>query len=239
MRKLPFSALLLSSVLALTSLSVQASPDTDRVSQKIREKTGMIPTSVQKSPVAGLYEIVVRRQIFYTDAEGKYLIAGRIFDTVANTDITAARMEELNRIDWKVFRLEDAVKVVRGKGERKLVVFTDARCPYCSMLERNLQKMDNITVYNFIYPILNSGSISKNIFCSENPVAAFEAHMLEGKDPAEIAEGKCDYSALHRNLEIGRELGITGTPTISFPDGSRVSGALTPDQIEARLAAAK
>ena len=120
MRKLPFSALLLSSVLALTSLSVQASPDTDRVSQKIREKTGMIPTSVQKSPVA-----------------------------------------------------------------------------------------------------------------------AFEAHMLEGKDPAEIAEGKCDYSALHRNLEIGRELGITGTPTIIFPDGSRVSGALTPDQIEARLAAAK
>ena len=236
MRKLALSAVL-AALTALASLQAQASSETDAVSQKIREKTGMIPSSVQKMPIAGLYEIVVRRQIFYTDAEGKYLIAGRIFDTAANTDITAARLEELNRIDWKMFRLEDAVKVVRGKGERRLAVFTDARCPYCSMLERNLQKLDNITVYNFIYPILNSGSISRNIFCSENPVAAFESHMLEGKNPAESPEGKCDFSALQRNLAVGRELGITGTPTIIFPDGSRVSGVLSPDQIEARLSA--
>ena len=236
MRKLALCTAV-AAITALSSLHALASAETDAVSQKIREKTGMIPEGVRKMPVAGLYEIIVRRQIFYTDAEGKYLIAGRIFDTTQNTDITAARLEELNRIDWKVFRLEDAVKVVRGKGERKVVVFTDARCPYCSMLERNLQKIDNITVYNFIYPILNSGSISRNIFCSENPVAAFEAHMLEGKDPAEFAEGKCDYSALERNLALGRELGITGTPTIIFQDGSRVSGALSPDQIEARLSA--
>ncbi len=233
--KKQFSTTLFACLLATAALTAQAASETDAVGRHVQERTGMIPSSVRATPVAGLYEIVVNRQVFYTDAQGKYLIAGRIFDTVKNVDMTAKRIEELNRIDWSIFRLEDAVKVVRGKGERKLIVFTDARCPYCSMLERNLQKLDNITVYNFIYPILNSGNISRNIFCSENPVAAFESHMLEGKNPAE--NGKCDFSALERNLEVGRKLGITGTPTIIFPDGSRVSGALPPDEIETRLTA--
>ena len=208
----------------------QADPTAVKISAKIRAMMGVQPDSVEKAPVKGLYEVVINRsRLFYVDAEVKHLIAGRIFDAATETDLTAARMEELSRIDWKTLPVNDAVKVVYGKGERKIAVFTDAKCTYCQLLEKSLRDIGNVTVYNFIYPILNSREAARRIICAKNPGEAYQRHMLNGETPENMPA--CDASKLDRNLELGRKYGITATPTIVFADGSRFSGAMPIDQL--------
>ena len=49
----------------------------------------------------------------------------------------------------------------------------------------------------------------------------------------------CDAPALARNVEFGKKYRITGTPTLLFADGSRIPGAVPPEQVEAQLAKIK
>lgn len=208
----------------------QTDPTAVKISAKIRSMMGVQPDSVEKAPVKGLYEVVINRsRLFYVDADVRHLIAGRIFDAATETDLTAKRMEELSRIDWKTLPLSDAIKVVYGKGERKIAVFTDAKCTYCQVLERSLRDIGNVTVYNFIYPILNSRETARSIVCAKDPSQAYQRHMLNGETPENVPA--CDASLLDRNLELGRKYGITATPSIVFADGSRFSGAMPIDQL--------
>ena len=210
-----------------------ADANIDRISAKIVSMMGVKPDSVKPAPVPGLYEVVINRsRVFYVDANAKYLIAGRIFDAATETDLTAQRVEELSRIDWKELPLNDAIKVVYGKGERKIAVFTDAKCTYCRILERTLRDIGNVTVYNFMYPILNSREMARNIVCAKNPAKAFQEHMLEGKDPA---VNRCDTGVLDRNLALGQLYSITGTPAIIFADGTKFAGAMPADQLRKAL----
>ncbi|MDQ6965108.1 MAG: disulfide isomerase DsbC N-terminal domain-containing protein, partial [Mariprofundales bacterium] len=56
---------------------------------------GLRVDAVQPSPIAGLYEIVSGRNIYYSDLDGRHLIAGgHIFDTSSRRDLTASRLQE-------------------------------------------------------------------------------------------------------------------------------------------------
>ena len=104
------------------------------------------------------------------------------------------------------------------------------------MLERNLQAAGNVTVYNFIYSILNSKEMARDIVCSKNPASAWQAHMLDGTEPAKAAD-KCDASVLDRNLALGEKFGFTSTPSIIFADGTIVQGALPTEDLNVKLSA--
>ena len=203
-----------------------------RIAARVLAVTTMKPDTVRPAPVKGLYEVVVKRRLFYVDEKVEHLIVGRIFDAATETDITAARIEELSRIDWKELPLQDAIKVVYGNGERKVAVFTDARCTYCQMLEKSLRETGNVTVYNFLYPILNSREVTRNIVCAKDPAKALQDHMLNGTEPP---AAKCDDSVLDRNLALGARYEISATPFIIFANGSRVTGALPSDQLNRGL----
>ena len=89
--------------------------------------------SVVKTPYTGLYEVFMGGQIIYTDEKLTFLIAeGRLVDPKTKKDITGERMEELTKIDFYSLPLDQAIKVVKGNGSRKLVVFSDVDCPYCN-----------------------------------------------------------------------------------------------------------
>ena len=216
---------------ALLFASAHASSLTDRIATLVEQRVGVKPSSVRPAPVKGLYEVVVSRRIFYVDAKVDHLLSGRIFNIPTQTDLTAKRMEEISRIKWSDFPLQDAIKVVYGKGERQLVVFTDAKCSYCQVLERNLKQVGNVTVYNFVYPILNSKEMARGIVCADNPVKAWQTHMLTGDNPPPAPQ-KCDSSVLERNIALGQRLGFAATPTLVFTNGAVFSGALPTEQLE-------
>ncbi len=194
---------------------------------------------VSKSPVPGLYEIRVNgTDIFYTDPEGNFLIQGSVIDTRQRRNLTEERIDKLTAINVDELPLKDAFTIVRGSGKRKLIVFEDPNCGYCKRFERDLQKVDNVTVHMFLYPILGPDSLekSKAIWCAKDRGKAWQDWMVRDQPPA---AANCDITAIQRNVEVGRKHRITGTPTLLFADGSRVPGALDTKQIEKFLSEVK
>ncbi|MDD2714206.1 MAG: DsbC family protein, partial [Simplicispira sp.] len=173
--------------------------------------------------------------VFYSDAKGNFLIQGELIDTKARRNLTEDRIAKLSAIDFGALPLKDAFVTVRGNGKRKLVVFADPNCGYCKRFERDLQKVDNVTIHTFLYPILSPDSAekSRNIWCAKERTASWDDWMLRDKTPAAAS---CDTAALQRNLAFGKKHKITGTPTLIFTDGSRVPGAIDAATLEKRLA---
>ena len=193
---------------------------------------------VSKTPVNGLYEVRVEQDIFYSDAEGNFLIQGNLLDTRARRNLTEERIDKLNAIDFENLPFKDAFTIVRGNGKRRMAVFEDPNCGYCKRFERDLQKINDVTIYMFLFPILgpDSGDKSKNIWCSKDQGKVWQDLMVRDV-PA--PKGSCDTAALQRNIEFGKKHRITGTPTLFFMDGSRVPGAIGAQEVEKQLVARK
>jgi thiol:disulfide interchange protein DsbC len=124
----------------------------------------------------------------YTDTTGRYFVFGHLFDMKEQRDLTADRVEKAARIAFGELPLADAIKTVRGKGERVLAVFSDPDCPYCRRLEAELVKLDNVTLYTFPYPLegLHAEAKDKSIavWCAANRSQAWAELMKSGKAPA-------------------------------------------------------
>jgi thiol:disulfide interchange protein DsbC len=207
------------------------------IRKNLAERLPQLPQidEVIKSPMPGLYEIRVNgNEIYYTDAEANYLVQGNLIDTRQKRNLTEERVEKLSAINFGALPLKDAFTIVRGNGKRKLAVFEDPNCGYCKRFEKDLQKVNNVTVYLFLYPILGNDSTekSKNIWCAKDKAKAWQDWMVRDVTPVAAS---CDNAAIARNVELGRKFKITGTPTLVFADGSRVPGAVGADQVEKRL----
>lgn len=190
---------------------------------------------VTKTAMAGLYEVRVNEtDIFYTDAEGNFLLQGNLIDTKQMRNLTEERVDKLTAVKFDSLPLKDAFTMVRGNGKRKLAVFEDPNCGYCKRFERDLQNVDNVTVYLFLYPILGADSVekSKNIWCAKDKTKAWQDWMVRNQTPKAAS---CDAAAIERNVALGGKYKITGTPTLIFADGSRVPGAIAAAQVEKHL----
>jgi thiol:disulfide interchange protein DsbC len=194
---------------------------------------------ITRSAMPGVLEVRINGfDIVYTDAEGNFLIQGNLIDTKARRNLTEERVEKLTSVDFDALPFKDAFTIVRGNGKRKVAVFEDPNCGYCKRFERDMQKIDNVTFYMFLYPILGADSTAKsqNIWCSKDKPKAWLDWMVRDAAPASAS---CDATALQRNVEFGKKYRITGTPTLIFADGSRVPGAIPAAQVEKFLSEAK
>lgn len=229
-----FPTLLAAAVLVL-GLSAQAQEAAIR--KTLAERIPQLEKidEVRSTAMQGLYEVRIGTDLFYTDAKGNYLIQGELIDTKARRNLTEDRINKLTAVDFSALPLQDAFTIVRGDGKRKVAIFEDPNCGYCKRFERDLQNVDNITVYLFLYPILSPDSAekSRNVWCAKDRVTAWQDLMVREKVPAAAS---CDTAAIQRNLAFGRKHKITGTPTLIFANGTRVPGAIGAQEVEKRFA---
>jgi thiol:disulfide interchange protein DsbC len=226
----------------LSSLSVAAMADEASLKKAVEAAYPKFKVeSVSKTPYPGLYEVFMAGQIIYTDEKMSFLIAeGRLVDPKSKKDLTAERMDELTKIDFAKLPLDQAIKVVKGNGSRKLVVFSDVDCPYCKRLEQNeLSNITDVTVYTFLYPIVqlhpDAAAKSKSIWCASNRVKAWDDWIMRNQLPKNAVN--CDVP-LERVGDLAKSLDITSTPTLIFADGKRMLGAQPYKEIERALQAA-
>jgi thiol:disulfide interchange protein DsbC len=231
--------------LVLAALGMGAFAQEAAIRKNLPERLPNFPKidEVTKAAMPGLWEIRVNEsEIFYTDADGSFLIQGNLIDTKAKRNLTEERMEKLTAIDFDKLPVKDAFTIVRGNGKRKMAVFEDPNCGYCKRFERDLQNVNDVTVHMFLLPILGQDSSvkSRNIWCAKDRVKAWNDWMLRDTTPATVAaDAKCDTGALTRNVELSRKHKINGTPALVFADGTRVPGAIGADKVEKFLSEAK
>jgi thiol:disulfide interchange protein DsbC len=225
--------------ISLVSFTVNAQTE-QQIKTELQKKigAGLKIKTVSPSPLAGVYEVLVGNDLFYTDANSKYLFQGEIIELATGKNITEQRQADLNRIKWAELVPANALKVVRGNGSRQLAIFSDPNCGYCKRLDKALQQLDNVTVYTYLIPILSPDSAqkSKQIWCSPDPQKAYTDWMVNGIAPS--GKGDCT-TPIDKNMAFAKTYGITGTPTIFFTDGSRYPGAVQISDIEKKFSTLK
>ena len=190
---------------------------------------------ISKTPMPGVFEVRVQgNELFYTDAKGDFLIQGALIDTKQKRNLTEERTDKLSAVAFDNIPLKFAFSQVKGNGKRKLVVFADPNCGYCKRFEKDLQKIDNVTIYHMMYPVLgeDSKTKSRNIACAKDRVKTWNDWMLQGVTPPAVA---CDNHNIDAIVEFGKKHRINGTPTLFVADGTRVPGAIEAAQVETLL----
>jgi thiol:disulfide interchange protein DsbC len=213
--------------------------DTIRSVMQPRLTAGSVIDSVTKTPYSGLYEVRVGTDILYADAKAEFVFVGNIVDGKTQVNLTQARINDLLRIDFKDLPLGLAQKTVKGNGSRVVAVFADPNCAYCKRLEKELESVDNVTIYTFLFPVLGDDSVAKSrqIACAADRGAMWDEWMLSGKVPT--GESSCKAAEqVDQTLAYGRKLKIDGTPTLFFADGFRVPGLIPADQLSQYMDAA-
>jgi thiol:disulfide interchange protein DsbC len=232
-----FSGLALAATLLLAATQAQANEAVIRKALA-QQFPGAKISSIMKTPYSGLFEVYLDDQLVYVDAKAKYVFAGDVIDLKNRSNLTQARLNQLQAIKWDSLPFGNAIKTVKGNGARKLAVFSDVDCPYCRKFEAELAKIDNITVYTFVHPIegLHPKAVqtSRQIWCAPDRNKAWDEYITRGTVPSN--DGKC-ANPVDATIALGNKLKVSGTPTIFFANGQRVPGMVPAAQLERLLAA--
>lgn len=228
-------------VLATLLLACPVAANEAQIRKALEPKLGNAQIeAVQAGPMPGLWEVRVRTdrgmRILYTDANASYVIDGRIIELRTDRDLTEERLRKLNAIKFESLPLDLAVKVQRGSGKRVLAMFSDPYCPACRQFERTLAKLDDITIYVFMYPVIRpeNAAHSKAVWCSPDRAKAWLELAAGAQAKVPHAAPSCP-NPVDKVLELGRKLGVNSTPTLIFINGERVSGGLGADDLKEQL----
>lgn len=241
--KRPLSPLLPAGLLAASLLSTLALPalaDEAAVRARLtKQLAGLKVDKLTPTPYSGLYEVYSGGSLYYTDEQVSYLVKGALFDTKSGQNLSNERLRQLSAVKFDELPLDQSIAFVKGNGRRQLAVFEDPDCPFCRQLEHELDKLDDVTIHIFLYPLeqLHRGASEKarKIWCAEDRSRAWQDAVLRGVVAAN--PGTCD-TPIDKLADLGRRLRISGTPTMIFADGSRSSGAMPAAQLEQLLAKA-
>jgi thiol:disulfide interchange protein DsbC len=220
-----------------SKIETESAPDKIRQSLQSKFPTIGKLEHIVKTPYSGLYEVVVGDKLVYTDELGLYLFDGNIIEAKTRTDLTEQRRHKLFAIEFDKLPLDLAVKRVKGNGHRKMAYFTDPNCGYCRKLEKELSKINDVTLYMFIGPIFSPDSkdLVRDIMCTKEPGKSYEELMIKGIAPA---SGTC-ATKTDKVMALAKKMHVNGTPNLIFADGTQVPGYLPAEELEKYLSPSK
>jgi len=212
------------------------------LTSKLANTIGVEVQSIDASPIAGLYEIATDQGLFYSSADGKYLLQGQLFSLgkhIANlTDRSLAKM----RVKGMAKFSKNMIVFPAKKQKYVITVFTDNTCGYCRKLHSQMKELNDsgITVRYLAYPrqgIKNrQGQFTQNfkdmrsIWCADDP----QKTMDDTEHGKAIPYRICD-KPVAAQYNFGRQVGVSGTPSIMFSNGYMMPGYRPPADILALL----
>jgi len=233
MRFLSFAAAL---TLSFTTTVAVADVPREDVRAKIAERLDVRPEDIRPSPVPGLFEVVSGSDVGYVSADGRFYVDGDVFDMETRANLTEERRKVGRAALLKGIRDEDTI-VFAPKGYKYTVnVFTDVDCGYCRKLHAEITELNRlgIKVRYLMYPRNGPGSEgwtkAEAVWCSANRNDA----LTRAKRGEAVTAKACD-TPVARQFELGRELGIRGTPGIITDRGDYVAGYMPAQRLAEHL----
>lgn len=203
--------------------------------------------AIRPTAMTWLYEVQVGTDVVYVNENATFLFQGTLIDLDKGRDLTRERRESLVAEAeatimptlWSADALKDAVKLVKGNGSRKVVVFEDPYCGYCKKLRQSFAEMNDITVYTFMVAALSPDSANKarDLWCSTDRVKAYDDWMVRNKAP--VAADKTCADPVKRVADLAKRLGVGPVPHVVFADGSKNLGYLASADLTQRLSGIK
>ncbi len=221
--------------------------DIDQAQLKERfAKIGVTILAAEQSEMAGILELTTDQGTFYASPTGDFFIPGKLYsldDKGKYEDVVAKRNGPKFA---KMFNdMQDEMIVYKAKDEKYVVtVFTDISCGYCLKLHREMAEYNKlgITVRYLAFPrpgaTSDIGKQMANIWCADDPQNAMNDAKLRGQSVAASSDKiKQCQNLVVKQHQLGRAIGVTGTPAVYTPSGINVGGYLSPEALLQRLEA--
>ena len=184
----------------------------------------------------GLYEVSIQNgQTIYVSRDAKFLIPGDLYEAKEEglVNLGEARRNVIRR--ERIAALDEADMIVFApEGERKatLTVFTDIDCPYCRKLHAEIEALNGygIAVRYLAFPRtgLNTEIHERMVstWCADDR----KATLTSAKRGGDVPKLDCD-NPVASQYQLGREVGVTGTPALVFEDGTIMPGYVEADTL--------
>lgn len=245
--KRTITSLLMLVALGWSLLAVAAQNGVDHAGVKpdvaqtiIRHLTRALPglriTVIQQIPDSPFYEVSSNNdQMIYATADGRHILVGELYSVSAKGvhNVTAAHMAAKRKaLLAKVPASQMITFAPKGKPKAVVDVFTDLDCPYCRMMQSQIDQYTALGIQVNYLAFPRSGPDTPSfykyvsVWCSKDPKKAF-ADAKMGKP---IPRRNCPNPVL-RQYELGNEVGVNGTPTIVLPDGHVIGGYVPAHQL--------
>lgn len=194
---------------------------------------GVSPEDVNPSPVPGLYEVVMGPMVLYASADGRYLVKGEILDLETDRNLTELRVKAARA--RSLDQLSDDDLIVFGDEDAKytITVFTDVTCTYCRLFHSKIDEYTDrgIRVRYAAYPrnglASDAWQTMEQVWCAPDRRAALTAAKLD----QEFETQACNTDSVMQEWQLGRMLGVRGTPAIFTESGEMIPGYVPPDQL--------
>src|SRR5437879_9697267 len=115
-------------------------PKPDALTEVASHIPGARPDQLRLSPIQGIYEFTRGAEIAYVTSDGKYAIAGDLYDLTANDDLTEVHRREVRM--QLLAAVPESEMVIFGPKETKytVTVFTDVDSGYWRKLNGEIDK---------------------------------------------------------------------------------------------------
>ena len=193
---------------------------------------GIAAEDISDSPVPGIYQVAVGANVAYVTKDGRYIIRGDIFDAETSANVSEetrerARVAMLASVDPASMIV---FKPASGEVKHKVTIFTDIDCGYCRQFHREIDKVTalGIEVHYLFYPRTgpNTESWTKadQVWCAADHNAALTRAKLGG----EIPKAPACNTPVEAHYQLGRDVGVRGTPAVFSETGMLLGGYLPP-----------
>ena len=237
-RKLWLLALVALAILPFAGSAQQRGATTaDPRSELIKKFPGSRAEDFRSSQLPGIYEYARGADILYVSADGKFVIAGDLFEVASETNLSEQRRREVRRA--LIAKVPENRMVIFGPRTAKhtVTVFTDIDCGYCRKLHAEMARYNQlgIRVRYLFYPREGPQSEGWNKavagWCSPNRNEA----LTRAKKGETITAAKCGPTPVEDDYDLGLEVGLRGTPGIITSAGDLLPGYVPPDMLLKRL----
>ena len=199
------------------------------------ELNGVEASDLVDSAVEGFYEVTVGSRVAYISRDGRYLMEGELYDLETSQNLTentraAARVDLLNSVEptqMIVFAPEGRV------ADHTITIFTDIDCGYCRQFHREIEQVMALGVQvNYLFyprtgPATESWSKAEKVWCAADRNTALTNAKLGGRVP----DLTCTDNPVSSHYNLGRQVGVTGTPSVYTSSGVHIGGYLPPQQL--------
>ncbi len=234
---LVFAGLVALNIGSAEKVTAQDNSDIDRVRAELVK---MIPPASDAEIVAtevdGVYQLEIQGNYAYAYVSGDHVLIGDLLNTKDQVNLgdqaQNARMAKL------VGEVSEEKMIVFGpeKPKRSITVFTDIDCSYCRKLHREVPELTaaGIQVRYLAFPRAGIGSDSHkkyvSVWCNEDQQSALTTAKANGNVPT----ASCD-NPVSESYQLGQRVGVRGTPTIVFDDGTVTPGYMPSNVLIERL----
>jgi thiol:disulfide interchange protein DsbC len=188
--------------------------------------------AVDKSPLPGLYQVIVQGQAVYVSADGRYMLQGDAYDLKTQARLADARLDALRRAALAKIPESRMIRFAPAHPKYTVTVFTDVDCPYCRVFHSKIAEYNKLGIaVNYLFwprSGLNTPSYDKavSVWCAADRKRAF----TEAKHGVDPKPAHCENPVAH-DYQLGIDLGVNGTPTIVAGNGAALNGYADPMQL--------